>query len=159
MKIQKVKKNEEDNLLILDDKESKKECKVEREENFQPNHWENYLWRSKKLETVTFPEILINYQWCSRLDLIPTSWKKPDDNGNINYWEQQSVNVLTKRLRDYINNLSRSHTINDIQLLHCSFRNSPIHFGKEIEFSSRRNEFSMTSPQSLTSILWFSCGE
>ena len=38
-------------------------------------------------------------------------------------------------------------------MLHCSFRNSPIHFGEEIEFSSRRNEFSMTSPQGLTSIL------
>ena len=110
--------NEEDDLLILDDEESKEESKVEREGIFQPNHWENYLWRSKKLETVTFPEMLTNYQWCSRLDLVPAHWKKPDENGNINYWEQQSVNVLMKRLRDCTNNLSRSHTINDIIRTH-----------------------------------------
>ena len=37
-----------------------------------------------------------------------------------------------------------------VKLLHCSFRNSPIHLSEEIEFSSRRNEFSMTSPQGYT---------
>ena len=38
---------EEDDLLILDDEETKEENKIEKEGIFQPNHWENYLWRSQ----------------------------------------------------------------------------------------------------------------
>ena len=74
--------NKEDDLLIFDEEEHIEEIKPKKIK-FQPNHWENYLWRSKKLETVTFPEMLTNYQWCSRLDLVPARWMKPDENGII----------------------------------------------------------------------------
>ena len=46
-----------------------------------------------------------------------------------------------------------------IKLLHCSFRNSPIHFGEEIEFSFLLVENLTVSPQGLSSILRFPCGE
>ena len=58
--------------------------------------------------------MLTNYQWCSRLDLVHARWMKPDENGNLNYWEQQPIKVLMKRLKKNNSNLSRSHTINDI---------------------------------------------
>ena len=46
-----------------------------------------------------------------------------------------------------------------IKLLRCSFRNSPIHFGEEIEFSFLLVENLTVSQQGFSSILRFPCGE
>ena len=46
-----------------------------------------------------------------------------------------------------------------VKLFHCSFRNSPIHFGEKIEFSFLLVENLTVSPQGLSSILRFPCGE
>ena len=62
--------------------------------------------------------MLTNYQWCSRLDLVPVRWKRPDENGQLNYWEQQPIKILMKRLKESTNNLLRFHTISDIITTH-----------------------------------------
>ena len=112
---------ENDNLPPENEEESDDEdYELEKEGIFKPGNWENYLCRSKALETLTFPEMLTNYKWWSRFDLVPNRWKIPDENGNFTYWEQLPVKVLVNRFKKWMNNLSRSSTLNDIIKTHMN---------------------------------------
>ena len=81
---------------------------------FKPDNWENYFCRDDKLENLTFTEMITQYKWTSRFDLIPNSCKRPDKNNQILFWKQKELSTIYEKLIKNLNLKSESNAINEI---------------------------------------------